>query len=131
MRQHVNTSKGYSVGHEQNVCLTGEDRFSYPDNHIEVDNRLSWLLGRLDSRHDSSTFYVHLTRDPKKVFEYLASSTPILGIGPSDSAASEILVACNRDAMVSHRNADLIAERCKDFFSQWDRAASRVKAMNI
>ena len=61
--------KGYSVGHEENVCLTGEDRFSYPDNHIEVDNRLSWLLGRLDSRHNSSTFYVHLTRDPKKVYE--------------------------------------------------------------
>ena len=61
--------KGYSVGHEQNVCLTGEDRFSYPDNHIEVDNRLSWLLGRLDSRHNSSAFYVHLTRDTKKVYE--------------------------------------------------------------
>ena len=26
--------KGYSVGHEQNVYLTGKDRFSYPDNHI-------------------------------------------------------------------------------------------------
>ena len=61
--------KGYSVGHEQNVCLTGEARFSYPDNHIEVDNRLSWLLGRLDSHHNSSAFYVHLTRDPKKVYE--------------------------------------------------------------
>ena len=61
--------KGFSVGHEQNVCLTGEDRFSYPDNHIEVDNRLSWLLGRLDSCHSSSAFYVHLTRDPKKVYE--------------------------------------------------------------
>ena len=64
---------------------------------------------------------------PGKVFEYLASSTPILGIGPSDSAASEILVACNRDTMVSHRKANLIAERCKEIFSQWEKTASRVK----
>ena len=64
---------------------------------------------------------------PGKVFEYLASSTPILGIGPSDSAASEILAACNRDAMVSHRNADLIAERCEEIFSKWEKASSRVK----
>lgn len=39
-------------------------RFNYPDQHIEVDNRLSWFLGELGERFDSAdTFYVHLTRD--------------------------------------------------------------------
>jgi len=32
-------------------------------NHIEANNRLSWLLGRLDAAYGDSAAYVHLTRD--------------------------------------------------------------------
>jgi hypothetical protein len=39
------------------------DRVEHPDNHIEVDNRLSWLLGRLDRVYGDEAFYVHLKRD--------------------------------------------------------------------
>jgi hypothetical protein len=39
------------------------------DNHIEVDNRLSWFLGRLEQRYGHSAFYVHLTRNPDEVAE--------------------------------------------------------------
>lgn len=45
-------------------------RLDYPDNHVEVDNRLAWFLGGLDKKYDdNSTFYVHLTRDTDKVVE--------------------------------------------------------------
>ncbi len=53
----------YSSGHEINTGRIGRARMEYPDNHIEADNRLSWMLGRLDSRFGKDAFYVHLTRD--------------------------------------------------------------------
>ncbi len=52
----------FSAGHETRVRRVGPDRFAYPQNHIEADNRLSWLLGRLDAAYGDSATYVHLTR---------------------------------------------------------------------
>lgn len=57
----------YSAGHESRVHRIGPDRLAYPDAHIEADNRLSWLLGRLDRRYGGGAFYVHLRRDPAEV----------------------------------------------------------------
>ena len=53
----------YTSGHETRTSRLGIDRFSYPSFHIECDNRLSWLLGRLDREYGNSAFYVHLTRN--------------------------------------------------------------------
>lgn len=53
----------FSAGHETRLRLIGSERLAYPDNHIEADNRLSWLLGRLDRRYGDRAFYVHLDRD--------------------------------------------------------------------
>jgi len=38
----------------------------YPDNHIEVNNRLTWFLGILDEKYPDAR-YVHLIRDPEAV----------------------------------------------------------------
>lgn len=54
----------YSAGHETRLRMIGAARFAYPERHIEADNRLSWLLGRLDQAYGDRAFYVHLTRDP-------------------------------------------------------------------
>ncbi len=50
----------YSSAHESGRF----DRYSleYPENHIEVDNRLAWFLGRLHEKYPHA-FYVHLLRD--------------------------------------------------------------------
>lgn len=53
----------FSCGHETLLSETGNKRFDYPNNHIEADNRLSWLLGRLDTRYGQDAFYVHLSRN--------------------------------------------------------------------
>jgi hypothetical protein len=53
------------VAHESRVCLV-DGRLSYPDDHIEVDNRLAWFLGSLGTLYPGA-FYVHLTRDPERV----------------------------------------------------------------
>ena len=61
--------RNFTAEHESRCGLIGDDRFMYPDSHIEVDNRLSWLLGRLDKKFGDSAFYVHLKRDRLKVAE--------------------------------------------------------------
>jgi hypothetical protein len=53
----------YTTGHETRVGLVGEARLAYPDQHIEIDNRLAWFLGRLERTFGDEAFYVHLRRD--------------------------------------------------------------------
>jgi hypothetical protein len=53
----------FTTGHETRVGLVGADRLAYPPDHIEVDDRLAWLLGRLEDAYGDSAFYVHLRRD--------------------------------------------------------------------
>lgn len=58
---------GMTAAHESRRARI-EDRLDYPDNHVEVDNRLVWFLGSLDRRfRDEDTFYVVLRRDPEEV----------------------------------------------------------------
>ncbi len=53
----------YTAAHESQARILGEAHFHYPENHIEIDNRLSWFLGRLDDVYGTDAFYVHLRRD--------------------------------------------------------------------
>jgi len=57
----------FTSGHESRLPLIGTERLAYPDNHIEIDNRLSWYLGRLHQLYGDTAFYVHLTRDTQQV----------------------------------------------------------------
>ncbi|NOX08463.1 MAG: hypothetical protein GXP22_03050 [Gammaproteobacteria bacterium] len=57
--QHI---ANYTAAHESRVTTLGQERLAYPDQHIEADNRLSWLLGRLDLAYGDQAFYVHLVR---------------------------------------------------------------------
>jgi hypothetical protein len=41
--------RNYSAAHESRTEELGHARFAYPNFHIEADNRLSWLLGRVDT----------------------------------------------------------------------------------
>lgn len=53
--------------------MIGADRLAYPPNHIEADNRLSWMLGRLEERFGRDAYYVHLTRNREKVIDSFAA----------------------------------------------------------
>jgi len=59
----------YTVGHESRSRRLGADRFAYPDNHIEADNRLAWFTGALDRDFGKNALYVHLLRDRAKTVE--------------------------------------------------------------
>lgn len=52
----------YTSGHETRADKIN-DRLKYPSNHIEVDNQLSFMLGRLDEQYGNEGAYVHLKRD--------------------------------------------------------------------
>jgi len=56
----------YSSGHETHHKQLGPTRWEYPDRHIEVDNRLSWGLGRLIANYPCAT-YVWLRRNREAV----------------------------------------------------------------
>lgn len=57
----------FTAAHESNVSVIGAARLDYPDQHIEVDNRLAWFLGGLDERYGAEPLYVHLRREPAQV----------------------------------------------------------------
>ena len=59
--------ENYTADHERRIRALGRERLSYPPNHIEVDNRLAWMLGRLEETFGKRAFYVHLKRDPEAV----------------------------------------------------------------
>ena len=53
----------FTSAHESRSNLN----IDYPENHIEIDNRLSWFLGRLEKKYGDNAKYVHLKRNPDKV----------------------------------------------------------------
>ncbi len=59
----------FTSSHESLYHEVPEKRLHYPENHIEIDNRLSWFLGKLDKKFGNRAFYVHLIRDQKKTAE--------------------------------------------------------------
>lgn len=97
----------YSSGHETRTHLTGPARFDFGANRIEIDNRLAWLLGRLDAAWGDGAAYVHLTRDPEAVAESFAAR-----------AHQGIIKAYRQDvlarARVKARRVPLIAF-CRDY----------------
>ena len=53
----------FSTGHETRAHLIGTERLQYPAQHIEADNRLAWMLGRLEQAYGDDAVYVHLQRN--------------------------------------------------------------------
>ena len=53
----------FTSAHESRVRMIGPERLNYPENHIEVDNRLSWFLGKLERKYGDDAAYVHLQRN--------------------------------------------------------------------
>ena len=54
-----------------------------------------------------------------KLFEYLASGTPILGIGPSQGDAAKIIHSCKAGQMFDYEDADGIERFLKEKWQDW------------
>jgi len=57
----------FTSSHESRCQLLGKERLAFPENHIEIDNRLAWFLGKLEKEYGNEAFYIHLRRDNQKV----------------------------------------------------------------
>lgn len=64
--------QNYSTSHERKIDKLYK-RVEYPDKHIEVDNRLSWFLGRLDKKYGDDAYYVHMKRDKMETAKSFSS----------------------------------------------------------
>ncbi len=94
----------FTAAHESQARILGEAHFHYPENHIEIDNRLSWFLGRLDKVYGGSAFYVHLLRDEDKVAE---SYKKRFGSG--------IIRGYAKGMMMGRHRRDVAKELCVDY----------------
>lgn len=54
-----------------------------------------------------------------KIFEYLASGTPLLSIGPPNGDAAKLLNDCGAGQMISPQNAAHMQERILGLFEKW------------
>lgn len=54
-----------------------------------------------------------------KIFEYMASHTPILAIGPVDGNAASILDECGRGQMYDYENKDAIKSKIAEEYTFW------------
>jgi len=59
----------YSAAHESRSTLVGTQKLLYPTQHIEADNRLSWVLGRLEQQYGNQAIYIHLSRNKQQTIE--------------------------------------------------------------
>jgi len=90
----------YTSEHESKAYgWIGPRRIEYPDNHIEVDNRLSWFLGRLDEVYGSDPMYVHLVRKKEDVAKSYLLASRHSGRGKQIVTAYSVLAG--------HRHVDL------------------------
>lgn len=135
----------FTSAHESLMSAVGAARLAYPPGHIEVDNRLSWLLGRLAREfRDEDTFYVHLQRDEEATARSFqrrwgkgiikAYSTSILSGAHRTAAPYEICLDYCRtvDANITeflsrrpHSMAVRLATAEADFAEFWRRVGAR------
>ncbi|MEX0843987.1 MAG: glycosyltransferase family 4 protein [Balneolaceae bacterium] len=62
-----------------------------------------------------------------KIFEYLASQTPLLSVGPLHGDAARILEDCNRFPMLDYDDEVGIKQRILTLFEQWEKPHKQPK----
>jgi hypothetical protein len=143
--QHISN---YSAAHESRSTLTGEQRLSYPENHIEADNRLCWLLGRLDCVYGNDAYYVNLTRErehsvmsfvKRKEYGIMQAYREGILMGGQQQSATQIAsdyldtVACNISLFLkdkTHTMAFSMENATRDFIDFWHWIGAQGKLEN-
>jgi len=108
----------YTVGHESRWGMLGDARFDYPPDHIEIDNRLSWMLGRLGIYFDEAR-YIHLMRDRDECAESFTKRVRGIldayhnGIACAHEAADRLAVARDLVDNVNENIREFVRHRYK------------------
>ncbi len=67
---------------------------------------------------------------PGKLFEYLATGLPVLGVGPVNGDAQHLLKTSGAGEMISETNPDQIKKNLESSFHAWKNNASRATGSN-
>lgn len=66
-----------------------------------------------------------------KIFEYLGAGIPILGIGPKDGEAAEILQRTKAGKMFDYEDLQAVSEFILEIYRQWQKGEYRFLPVNI
>jgi hypothetical protein len=107
----------FSAGHETRTRLLFDDRINYPPNHIEADNRLSWMLGRMHQRWGREAYYVHLVRDREEVAKSFERRLSMAGSIISAHNLAVLMKPSREPLEVCLDYVDTITENIRHFLS--------------
>jgi len=72
--------KNYTSGHETNTSGLTNNNLKYPDNHIEIDHRMSYFIPILKTSYPNA-YWVHLQRERTSCIHSLAKRQSLLKFG--------------------------------------------------
>jgi len=91
-----------------------------------------------DYLRSASLLYLPVNNTPNaksiqtgKLFEYLAAGRPILGIGPDDGDAAEIIRDCQSGQMVNFTDLQRLKQVISDWYRQWSNHSLTIDSVNI
>lgn len=92
---------------------------------ISMYGRSSLLLLVLTGYKDAEGYL------PGKLFEYLATGLPVLGIGPEAGDAAGLLASTGAGEMLDASNEDRIKMRLMEYFSAWKKGSAAVHKRDV
>ncbi len=90
----------------------------------------------LMSASDLLLFVVPQSRNNKliitgKLFEYLASGTPLLSVGPVDGDAAAILTDTRREGMIDYHDKEVFKQKLIQFYGDWKSSGGKLKDLDV
>lgn len=98
--------------HELDDYVTYKGYVSHED--AIAAQKASQLLLLIESNSNAASYII-----PGKLFEYIASKTPIVAIGPNKSDIKKIISDTNSGNYFSYSDENILMERLKSYFNQY------------
>lgn len=98
--------------HELNDYVTYKGYVSHED--AIAAQKASQLLLLIESNSNAASYII-----PGKLFEYIASKTPIIAIGPNKSDIKKIISDTKSGDYFSYSNENVLMETLKSYFNQY------------
>jgi glycosyltransferase involved in cell wall biosynthesis len=89
---------------------------------IRLYNESSLLLLVLEGYRDAEGYM------PGKLFEYIATGLPVLGVGPANGDANELMKAAGVGRMVEGKEGEMIEEEILRVFANWSSRETRISS---
>jgi hypothetical protein len=65
-----------------------------------------------------------------KLFEYLASGTPLLSVGPPDGDASKIIHETGRQEMINYNDKEVFKKSLLAYYERWKNSKGKLEKLD-